>query len=79
MKRLFTYLLFAIGLFAMNVQASTTDVTVSFLDDKGNTVEEYLNCSIGVFPYLIDLSFLSLGDYSVVISENENSYIVFFT
>ncbi len=131
MRKSVTYLFLAIGLFSMNMQASTksgnvelkyqhslppnhngprwapgrptsdvaipfsvnlsdgtmeicsdypvTNILISFHDDEGNVVQEYTNSSLGPSPYLIDLSFLDVGNYSVIISDQKNSYIGSFS
>ncbi len=131
MRKLVTYLFFAIGIFSMNMQASTksenvelkyqhsfppnhngprlapgsptsdatipfsvnlsdgimeicsdspvTNILISFHDNEGNVVLEYTNCSLGVSSYLINLSFLDAGNYSVVISDQQTNYIGLFS
>lgn len=131
MKKIVTYLIIAIGLFSVKMQASTasgsvelkkdhpfppihngpkpapiiptpnvvipfqvnlsdgimyicsdypvTNITVSVYDDRGNVVLEDTDCGMGDSPYLIDLSFLNIGIYSVVISDQRNNYIGSFS
>lgn len=67
------------GIMEICSDSPVTNILISFHDNEGNVVQEYTNCSFGLSPYLIDLSFFNVGIYSVVISDQRNNYIGSFS